>query len=95
VLHVLAAKRLIRVDGADVMPAVDAVPTDAVVLRGWGGAWRGATGETITDIVNIGIGGSDLGPLMVCEALKPPAPSLRRILVSTSTAPISAIHCAP
>ncbi len=35
------------------------------------GAWRGHTGETITDLVNIGIGGSDLGPLMVCEALKP------------------------
>ena len=46
---------------------------------GWGasrdqvrsGEWRGASGETITDVVNIGIGGSDLGPLMVCEALKP------------------------
>ncbi len=33
--------------------------------------WRGSTGKTITDIVNIGIGGSDLGPLMVTEALKP------------------------
>ena len=35
------------------------------------GAWRGTSGETITDIVNLGIGGSDLGPLMACEALKP------------------------
>jgi glucose-6-phosphate isomerase len=35
-----------------------------------GGAWRGHTGATITDVVNIGIGGSDLGPLMICEALK-------------------------
>jgi glucose-6-phosphate isomerase len=35
------------------------------------GEWRGNSGETITDIVNIGIGGSDLGPLMACEALKP------------------------
>jgi glucose-6-phosphate isomerase len=35
------------------------------------GEWRGYSGETITDVVNIGIGGSDLGPLMVCEALKP------------------------
>jgi len=33
--------------------------------------WRGYTGEAITDVVNIGIGGSDLGPYMVCEALKP------------------------
>jgi glucose-6-phosphate isomerase len=35
------------------------------------GAWTGYTGRKITDVVNIGIGGSDLGPLMVCEALKP------------------------
>ena len=35
------------------------------------GAWRGYTGKPITDIVNIGIGGSDLGPVMVTEALKP------------------------
>jgi len=36
-----------------------------------GGAWKGYTGKAVTDIVNIGIGGSDLGPKMVCEALKP------------------------
>ena len=35
------------------------------------GAWKGFTGKSITDVVNIGIGGSDLGPLMVTEALKP------------------------
>jgi len=35
------------------------------------GEWKGFTGERITDIVNIGIGGSDLGPVMVTEALKP------------------------
>ncbi|MCC2665215.1 MAG: glucose-6-phosphate isomerase, partial [Geminicoccaceae bacterium] len=35
------------------------------------GAWRGHAGQTITDVVNLGIGGSDLGPLMVCEALRP------------------------
>jgi glucose-6-phosphate isomerase len=35
------------------------------------GEWKGYTGKAITDIVNIGIGGSDLGPVMVCEALKP------------------------
>ena len=34
------------------------------------GTWRGASGKSITDVVNIGIGGSDLGPDMVCEALK-------------------------
>ena len=34
------------------------------------GAWRGFTGREITDVVNIGIGGSDLGPQMVCEALR-------------------------
>lgn len=76
VLHVALrnrSRRPIQVDGQDVMPAVNAVLDK---MRGFaeqvrGGAWRGATGETITDIVNIGIGGSDLGPLMVCEALKP------------------------
>ena len=35
------------------------------------GSWKGFTGKSITDVVNIGIGGSDLGPLMVTEALKP------------------------
>jgi len=35
------------------------------------GEWKGYTGKAITDIVNIGIGGSDLGPKMVCQALKP------------------------
>ncbi len=35
------------------------------------GSWKGYTGKSITDVVNIGIGGSDLGPLMVTEALKP------------------------
>jgi glucose-6-phosphate isomerase len=34
------------------------------------GQWKGYTGKSITDVVNIGIGGSDLGPLMVTEALK-------------------------
>ena len=67
------SNRPILVDGADVMPGVNAV-LDKMRLfseQVRGGAWRGATGEAITDIVNIGIGGSDLGPLMVCEALKP------------------------
>ena len=63
----------ISVDGEDVVPHVHAVLaqmrrfSDAVR----DGAWLGHTGRTITDIVNIGIGGSDLGPRMVCEALRP------------------------
>jgi glucose-6-phosphate isomerase len=88
VLHIALRNRShrpIQVDGQDVMPAVHAVLDK---MRGFaeqvrGGAWRGATGETITDIVNIGIGGSDLGPLMVCEALKPyQRPDLRPHFVS-------------
>ncbi|MCB9558936.1 MAG: glucose-6-phosphate isomerase [Kofleriaceae bacterium] len=63
----------VMVDGEDVMPGVRAVRakmrafTDAL----HGGTWRGHTGEQITDVVNIGIGGSDLGPVMVTEALRP------------------------
>ncbi len=62
----------IVVDGKDVMPEVNTVLarmrrfTEA--LRS--GAWKGWTGKRITDVVNIGIGGSDLGPVMACEALK-------------------------
>jgi glucose-6-phosphate isomerase len=76
VLHVALRERAgmpILVDGKDVVPAVTAVLakmrrfTDAVRE----GVWRGYTGRAITDVVNIGIGGSDLGPRMVCEALKP------------------------
>ncbi|WP_305043101.1 glucose-6-phosphate isomerase [Geoalkalibacter sp.] len=75
VLHVALrnrANRPIRVDGVDVMPGVNAVLdkvrafSDAVRS----GAWLGFTGKPIRAVVNIGIGGSDLGPLMVCEALK-------------------------
>ncbi|CAD6229091.1 GSCOCG00012079001-RA-CDS [Cotesia congregata] len=63
----------ILVNGKDVMPDVNAVLqhmkefTDQVIT----GEWKGFTGKPITDVVNIGIGGSDLGPLMVTEALKP------------------------
>ncbi|MFO7497134.1 MAG: glucose-6-phosphate isomerase [Desulfobacterales bacterium] len=57
--------------GEDVMPAVRAVlermRTFSTAVRS--GAWKGFSGACITDVVNIGIGGSDLGPLMVCEAL--------------------------
>ncbi|MFT3813917.1 MAG: glucose-6-phosphate isomerase [Acidovorax sp.] len=61
------------VDGVDVAPQVAAVLAQmrAFCAAVRGGAWRGHTGREITDVVNIGIGGSDLGPKMVCEALKP------------------------
>ncbi len=59
--------------GADVMPEVLAVldKVEDFVGRVRGGDWRGATGKAVTDVVNIGIGGSDLGPAMICQALAP------------------------
>ena len=73
VLHIALrqADGPIEVDGRDVMPDVRAVLDK---MRGFcdaihSGKWRGATGEPITDIVNIGIGGSDLGPRMATQAL--------------------------
>ncbi len=76
VLHVALRNRSDRplyVDGRDVMPMVrrvlDQMRTFSENLLS--GEWRGHTGRRITDIVNIGIGGSDLGPVMVTEALKP------------------------
>ena len=76
VLHVALRNtpdRPIFVDGKDVMPEVMRVREQMRVFSEAvrGGAWRGQTGERITDVVNIGIGGSDLGPVMVTEALKP------------------------
>jgi len=76
VLHVALRNRSntpIVVDGKDVMPEVNRVLAQ---MRGFtervrGGDWKGYTGKAITDVVNIGIGGSDLGPLMATEALKP------------------------
>lgn len=58
--------------GGDVMPAVHAElqAMRRIAERVRSGAWTGFAGDRITDVVNIGIGGSDLGPLMVCEALK-------------------------
>lgn len=75
----------VYVDGADVMPAVrkELARMGALATRVRDGSWRGATGARITDVVNIGIGGSDLGPVMVCEALKPyQRPDLRVHFVS-------------
>src|SRR5471030_164630 len=76
VLHVALRNRSntpILVDGKDVMPEVNAVlaKIKGFTERVIGGDWKGYTGKAITDIVNIGIGGSDLGPKMVCQALRP------------------------
>jgi glucose-6-phosphate isomerase len=76
VLHVALRNRSnnpIQVDGKDVMPEVNAVldQMKAFSEKVISGEWKGYSGKTITDVVNIGIGGSDLGPLMVTEALKP------------------------
>src|SRR5215468_8721582 len=76
VLHVALrnqSNRPILVDGKDVMPEVAAVLAQMrdFTTRLRSGAWRGHTGEKITEVVNIGIGGSDLGPVMATEALKP------------------------
>jgi glucose-6-phosphate isomerase len=75
VLHVALRNRSnspVIVDGADVMPDVNEVLAKMKDFSGKvrSGAWKGYTGKEITDIVNIGIGGSDLGPVMVTEALK-------------------------
>ncbi|MCP4996823.1 MAG: glucose-6-phosphate isomerase [Gammaproteobacteria bacterium] len=88
VLHTALRNRSDRpvwVDGIDVMPEINAVLeqmqrfTQAVRS----GAWRGYNGDRITDVVNIGIGGSNLGPLMVSEALAHyQSPELRAHFVS-------------
>ncbi len=63
----------VYVDGRDVMPDVERVLDRMEEFSGevLSGEWKGWTGKPLTDIVNIGIGGSDLGPLMVTEALRP------------------------
>lgn len=63
----------VYVDGEDVMPEVKAVLNQMKEFskKLLSGEWKGYTCKSITDIVNIGIGGSDLGPVMVTEALKP------------------------
>mmetsp|Transcript_692 Transcript_692/g.1669 ORF Transcript_692/g.1669 Transcript_692/m.1669 type:complete len:556 (-) Transcript_692:67-1734(-) len=76
VLHVALRNQSntpIYVDGKDVMPEVNEVLGRIKIFteKVRSGEWKGQTGKSITDIVNIGIGGSDLGPVMVCEALKP------------------------
>jgi len=76
VLHMALRNRSntpIYVDGEDVMPEVNRVleRMRRFCIKVHTGIWKGHTGKRITDVVNIGIGGSDLGPLMVTEALKP------------------------
>lgn len=63
----------VTVDGNNVIPQVQAVmqKVENFCDRVHTGKWKGFTGKKITDVVNIGIGGSDLGPLMVTEALRP------------------------
>lgn len=76
VLHTALRNRSntpVYVDGHDVMPDVNAVLAQMRQFsdKVRNGEWTGYTGKRITDIVNIGIGGSDLGPVMVCDALEP------------------------
>jgi glucose-6-phosphate isomerase len=76
VLHTALRNRSntpVLVDGEDVMPKVNAelAKMKAFCQQVHSGEWKGFTGKAITDVVNIGIGGSDLGPVMVTEALKP------------------------
>ncbi|RQM70974.1 glucose-6-phosphate isomerase [Aeromonas enteropelogenes] len=76
VLHVALRNRSdrpVEVDGKDVMPEVNAV---LAKMKGFcekviSGEWKGYTGKPIQHVVNIGIGGSDLGPVMITEALRP------------------------
>jgi glucose-6-phosphate isomerase len=67
------SERPVLVDGEDVMPEVRRVLEQMRAFSDQvrSGAWKGFNGKAITDVVNIGIGGSDLGPKMVVEALKP------------------------
>ncbi|XP_074646137.1 glucose-6-phosphate isomerase-like isoform X1 [Tubulanus polymorphus] len=76
VLHTALRNRSntpVMVNGNDVMPAVNRVLTQMRTFTEEvrSGTWKGFTGKAITDVVNIGIGGSDLGPYMVTEALQP------------------------
>lgn len=76
VLHVALRNRSnspIAVDGHEIMPDINAVleKMKRFSERVISGNWKGYSRKAITDVVNIGIGGSDLGPVMVTEALKP------------------------
>ena len=78
------SERKVCVDGQDVMPEVREV---LVRMRAFAdkvrtGKWKGYSGKPISDVVNIGIGGSDLGPAMACLALKPYGGNIRAHFVS-------------
>ncbi|HDX8438613.1 TPA: glucose-6-phosphate isomerase [Aeromonas dhakensis] len=87
VLHVALRNRSdrpIESDGKDVMPEVNAV---LAKMKGFcekiiSGEWKGYTGKAIQHVVNIGIGGSDLGPVMITEALRPYKNHLQMYFVS-------------
>ncbi len=74
----------VMIDGQDVMPEVRKVLAHmkSFSQKVISGQWKGYSGEEITDVVNIGIGGSDLGPVMVTEALKPYSTRLNMHFVS-------------
>ncbi|CAR23591.1 glucose-6-phosphate isomerase [Lachancea thermotolerans CBS 6340] len=78
------ANRVMKVDGKDVAPEVDSVLQHMKEFSEQvrSGEWKGYTGKKITDVVNIGIGGSDLGPVMVTEALKHYSGALKAHFVS-------------
>lgn len=87
VLHTALRNRAdtpVLLDGRDVMPEVRAVLARmrAFADKVRTGKWKGHTGKPIRDVVNIGIGGSDLGPAMVCQALKPYGGNIRAHFVS-------------
>lgn len=88
VLHIALRNRsnkAIKVDGKNVMPEVNAVLDQmaAFCRKVRSGEWKGYTGKAIRNVVNIGIGGSDLGPKMACEALKSfGTPDLRCFFIS-------------
>src|ERR1700761_6066177 len=87
VLHIALRNRSnspIYVDGQDVMPDVNRVLEQMKTFseKIISGEWKGFTGKSITDIVNVGIGGSDLGPVMVTEALRPYKNHLKMHFVS-------------
>lgn len=87
VLHVALRNRSnnpILVDGKDVMPEINTVLNQMKKFSEslLNGHWKGYSGKRITDIVNIGIGGSDLGPYMVTEALRPYHQSIKPHFVS-------------
>lgn len=76
----LPADASLRLDGEDLVPAIERerARMEALVGKLHAGQWRGYSGKPVTDIVNIGVGGSDLGPAMVCEALFDAAPPAAR-----------------